>query len=243
MRYDAYRDTLIEHDNPWAVGRRFEHYLRADDLYTGIIDYGDRIGAPHSEQQLDAIRDEVRRQETQWRTEPRPSTWLDAAVQVAHRRLDDLQNEGIALIYATPGTPNRLAEAGFRDKTRYIQHAHTGEDGRTTVYDTPAELYSSYDELLSAAAGAAPILSSVPEGITEQLQAFERDHSILHRDLSTITGLKEALRTGSPYTIRSHHHPGDSTAHITRGWNAPTRDADGITLTHTRQRRTQSSGT
>ncbi|APA96720.1 hypothetical protein NS506_02658 [Nocardia seriolae] len=227
LRYDllcdAYRDTLIDQANPWAVGRRFEHYLRADDLHTHIVDYADRAalsraeGSPNTEEEqpdivesrLDEIRQDVRQSDIDWTTPPRAITWLDEAVDEAEQRFDTFIRDGLTLCYANPEQPGHLTTIGFDDDHWYVQHGQVGQDGRTIVYDTPAKSYRSCDELLSGTATSvvdlAPVPPSrvaIPDMIASELRAFERDWASLKHGIATVRELRDAIRTGRPYILR-----------------------------------------
>ncbi|MCU1642980.1 MAG: hypothetical protein JWN03_3255 [Nocardia sp.] len=247
---DAYRDTLTEHANPWAVGRRFEHYLRADDLYTDIVDYADRAALHHSEEddpgeerhdtveyRLADIRQDIRQNDIDWGTAPRTSTWLDEALDQAQQRLDDFARGGLTLNYPDPTQTGHFTEIGFDHDQWYIQHIHTGADGRTRLYDTPPTPYSSCDELFDSTAAfvatsdpsPAPD-ASIPESIISELRTFDSELTSLHRDLATVRELHDAIRVGSPYTMR---RPQPTTEHMrtqSRTGTATSRDANRITL-------------
>ncbi|MFJ4649684.1 hypothetical protein ACIP5Y_00255 [Nocardia sp. NPDC088792] len=256
LRYDvlcdAYRDTLIDHANPWAVGRRYEHYLRADDLHTDIVDYADRAGLNHThrgtesgEEQPDIvdarlaeIRREVRRCDIDWFTSPRASTWLDEAVEEAQQLLDSVTRSGLAVSYSDPTDTGQLTVAGFDGEQWYIQRTRTGEDGRTTIHDTPPARHRSCDELLhtttvfAVADGTrpAPDAVTIPATVVAQLHDFERDLAALADNVTTVRELREAIRTGRPYTL-SRRQPAETSQRRAR--TAISRDANRTTLTDT----------
>lgn len=257
LRYDvlcdAYRDTLIDHANPWAVGRRFEHYLRADDLHTDIVDYFNRAGLNHThrsvesgeeqpdivEARLAEIRRDVRLSDIDWFTPPRASTWLDEAVEEAQQLLDSVTRSGLALSYTDPTYTGQLTVAGFDGEQWYIQRAHTGEDGRTVIHDTPPARYRSCDELLYTAktfvvvdgTQPSPDAVTIPAAVVAQLHDFERDLTALADNVTTVNELRDAIRSGRPYTLSRHQLPAVTSQRQAR--SGISRDANRITLTDT----------
>ncbi|WP_405132962.1 hypothetical protein [Nocardia sp. NBC_01388] len=249
---DAYRNTLIDHANPWAVGRRFEHHLRADDLYTDIVDFTDRAGLSRTDRgpgidaeqpdtvgsRLDEIRQGVRGSDIDWMTPPRTSTWLDEAADRAQQRVDQFTRGAGRYRYGNLTRAGHLIEIGFDEHQWYAQHIHTGEDGRTSVYDTPPSRYRSCDELVAAAAtfeatpGQQPApYVSLPDTVVREMRAFERDLSSLEHDVATVRELRDALRTGRPHTLHRNQPPTAPTPR--QAGSAISRDANRITLTPT----------
>ncbi|MEU0870600.1 hypothetical protein [Nocardia brasiliensis] len=197
---DAYRATLLDERNPWAVGRRFEHHLHADDLRSAILDYGDRAGFLNTEALLGTIRGGVRTPD--WTTAPRTSTWLDDTLADTQRHLDDFTTEGLRLTFVDPDQPE-LTTVGFDGRTWYLERGHTAADHRTITYDTPPATFAACDELLAALSEPAPALHvAVPECITSQLRTFDAEHRAVQRDLACVRQIRDAIRGGAPYTLR-----------------------------------------
>lgn len=242
LRYDvlcdAYRDTLIDHANPWAVSRRFENYLRADDLYAEIVDYADRAGLhraasdpDHGTDQPDVvashladIQDGVRRSNVDWTTPPRTNTWLDEAVDNAQQRLDVVACGGLRLMYAIPAEAGRVVEVGFDQDRWYLQYVQSSNDGTTVIRDTPPESFSSCDELIdrtalfaSSPAQDRPQHAASSQSVAGQLRAFEAELSQLQHDVSTLRQLRDAIRAGKPLLLRKHQPPTHRTQRPTNG--------------------------
>ncbi len=255
LRYDvlcdAYRATLLEHRNPWSIGRRYEHHLHADDLRTEITDHTSRAGlhtaAPQPdgdevpdlvEARLDDIRRSIGEHGPDWTIAPRASTWLDDAVTDAQRRLADMTTHGLALTYTDPTQPNQLTAIGFDGDRWYLQHAQTATDGRTITYDTPPRTYRTCNELLAAATAPdvatpqSPNPVTVPETIRQRLHELDNDLHALRHDLTCVRQLRDAVRTGTPYTLRRDHHPAVSSTRIPRH-SGLSRDANHLNLTET----------
>ncbi|MFI1919326.1 hypothetical protein [Nocardia sp. NPDC020380] len=248
---DAYRDTLREHANPWAVGRRYQHYLHADDLRANIIDFAARSGLAEtarrtedSDEQSDAVHDrldEIRGSiaefEKDWTTAPRATTWLDEAVDDAQHRLDALLSEGVRITWIDPTDTGQTIVVGFEDDRWYLQYGRTYTDERTIIYDNAAHTFGSCDELLTEAPPVASATRENPrrvisESIASRLRTFNWDLLALRSDLSIARQLRDAVHSGAPYVIRPQQ-AGPRTSSGLGPQDAISRDAHRITLTET----------
>lgn len=222
---DTYRDALIDHSNHWAVSRRYENYIRVDDLYVDIVDYAERAGLHRVtgaqdyvtegpdvvETRLADIRRDVQRTDIDWTTPPRINTWLDEAVDDAQHHLDVITCGGIKLLYSDLPEAGRLVEIGFEQNRWYLQYVRASDDGRTVIRDNLPESFPSCDELINRTALFAPgpdreraSYGSFSDTIASQLRAFEGKLKQLEHDVATVRQLRDAVRTGEPVILRRH---------------------------------------